>query len=38
MFSLHIDEPGILTVQIAGSDPEEMADSRLINVKRRPDY
>ncbi|XNM57621.1 tRNA-dihydrouridine synthase [Escherichia coli] len=31
---VHIDQPGIRTVQIAGSDPKEMADAARINVKR----
>lgn len=30
---VHIDEPGIRTVQIAGSDPKEMADAARINVE-----
>ena len=30
---VHIDEPGIRTVQIAGSVPEEMADAARINVE-----
>ena len=30
---VHIDEPGIRTVQIAGSDPKEMADVARINVE-----
>ena len=30
---VHIDEPGIRTVQIAGSDPEEMAEAARINVE-----
>ncbi len=30
---VHIDEPGIGTVQIAGSDPKEMADAARINVE-----
>lgn len=29
---VHVDEPGIRTVQIAGSDPEEMAEAARINV------
>lgn len=30
---VHIDEPGIRTVQIAGSDSKEMADAARINVE-----
>lgn len=30
---VHVDEPGIRTVQIAGSVPEEMADAARINVE-----
>lgn len=30
---VHVDEPGIRTVQIAGSDPVEMADAARINVE-----
>ncbi len=30
---VHIDEPGIRTVQIAGSVPEEMAAAARINVE-----
>ena len=30
---VHIDEPGIRTVQIAGSDPKEMADAARLNVE-----
>ncbi len=30
---VHIDEPGIRTVQIAGSVPEEMADAARLNVE-----
>ncbi|MFP1453326.1 tRNA-dihydrouridine synthase [Escherichia coli] len=30
---VHIDEPGIRTVQISGSDPKEMADAARINVE-----
>ncbi len=30
---VHIDEPGIRTVQIAGSDPDEMAEAARINVE-----
>lgn len=30
---VHIDEPGIRTVQIAGSAPKEMADAARINVE-----
>lgn len=30
---VHIDELGIRTVQIAGSDPKEMADAARINVE-----
>lgn len=29
---VHVDEPGIRTVQIAGSVPEEMAEAARINV------
>ncbi len=29
---VHVDEPGIRTVQIAGSEPEEMAEAARINV------
>ena len=32
---VHIDEPGIRTVQIAGSVPEEMAAAARINVETR---
>ena len=30
---VHVDEPGIRTVQIAGSDPDEMAGAARINVE-----
>ncbi len=30
---VHVDEPGIRTVQIAGSVPEEMAATARINVE-----
>ncbi|SUX83113.1 tRNA-dihydrouridine synthase B [Citrobacter koseri] len=30
---VHVDEPGVRTVQIAGSDPVEMADAARINVE-----
>lgn len=33
---VHIDEPGIRTVQIAGSDPKEMADADVLTWKAVP--